>query len=354
MSDKKVLELRNIKKRHNGDITLDGVNLELEQGEILCLLGPSGCGKTTLLRIIAGLEQPDAGEVLFQGKNLKSFPPHRRQFSMMFQEFALFPHKNVLENVSFGLQMRNVSEREIAERTEEILKLVGLGGFGHRNVIDLSGGERQRVALARSLAPKPLLLMLDEPMGSLDKALRERLMLDLRKILKKVSAPTIFVTHDQNEAFVLADKIALFNKGVIEQIDRASELYLKPKNEFAARFLGFQNLIPGTMKENGRVQSSLGVLNSHRETGLEKQVLLLIRAETIRILTAGDQPTNEVWILAGSVADIRFQGPVYHIHVELETKESLIIHHPVDQPLPGIGDRIKVAVPLSTITLLDA
>lgn len=354
MKKENVLEVRNIKKRHNGDTTLDGVDLELEQGEILCLLGPSGCGKTTLLRIIAGLEQPDAGEVLFKGKNLKAFPPHKRQFSMMFQEFALFPHKNVVENVSFGLQMRDAGERETVERTKEVLTLVGLEGFGQRNVNDLSGGERQRVALARSLAPKPLLLMLDEPMGSLDRALRERLMLDLRRILKKVGVPTLFVTHDQNEAFVLADKIALFSKGVIEQIDRANDLYLKPKNEFVARFLGFQNLIRGTLKEDGRVQSSLGVLNSQREKGLEKPVLLLIRAETTRILLTGEQVSGEEWILAGNVADIRFQGPVYHIHVELETKESLVIHHPVDKSPPAIGDKVKVAVPLSTVTLLDA
>ena len=231
----------NVGERHSNLWVLHNVTLSLESRHILCLLGPSGCGKTTLLRIIAGLERPDRGKVLFDGTDMARIPPHRRRFGMMFQEFALFPHKNVFENVAFGLRMQKLPREEISRRTGEMLALVGLDGFGRRGVHTLSGGERQRVALARSLAPSPRLLMLDEPLGSLDRPLRERLLPELRQILKEIGITAIFVTHDHAEAFAMADVIAVFDKGRIEQMDTPENLRKSPANRTVADFLGVRH-----------------------------------------------------------------------------------------------------------------
>lgn len=233
-----LLVLLNITKAFDNKPALKNISLELESGNILCLLGSSGCGKTTLLRIIAGLEYPDSGNIIFDKKDMVRVPPHRRRFGMMFQEFALFPHKNVFENVAFGLRMRKRAKAEITERTREMLTLVGLEGFELRDVNTLSGGERQRVALARSLAPYPRLLMLDEPMGSLDRPLRERLLPELREILKSVGLTAIFVTHDHTEAFAISDVIAVLNAGRIEQMAPPNVLRKHPANKHVARFLG--------------------------------------------------------------------------------------------------------------------
>ena len=206
-----LLQLHQLSKFFTGTLAVQNISLSLDQGQILCLLGPSGCGKTPLLRLIAGLEIPDAGRIFFAGKDISTTPPHRRDFGLMFQEFALFPHKSTGQNVAFGLQMK--CEADVESRVREMLELVGLAGFTERDINSLSGGERQRVALARSLAPNPRLLMLDEPLGSLDRALRERLMLEIRQILKTVGLTAIYVTHDQTEAFAVADRIGVMNQG---------------------------------------------------------------------------------------------------------------------------------------------
>src|SRR5574341_785110 len=219
-----LLEIRDVSKTFADTRALHGVSFGVDEGEIICLLGPSGCGKTTLLRIIAGLETPNDGQVLFRGQDLGPVPPHRRDFGLMFQDYALFPHRNVFDNVAFGLRMRKDALKEtdltqkIEEQVREALALVGLQGFERRSVNQLSGGEAQRVALARSLAPHPRLLMLDEPLGSLDRALRERLMNELRDILKGGGVTTLYVTHDQAEAFAIADRAVLMNAGRVEHV----------------------------------------------------------------------------------------------------------------------------------------
>jgi len=232
------------------------VSLALPPGQILCLLGPSGCGKTTLLRLIAGLELPDAGSVWFDGRDITATPPHLRDFGLMFQDFALFPHKNVGQNVAFGLRMKNL--KEIESRVQAMLALVGLAGFEARDVSSLSGGERQRVALARSLAPSPRLLMLDEPLGALDRALRERLMFEIRQILKAVNLTAIYVTHDQTEAFAVADRVVVMNQGQIEQDSPPEQLFQRPQTAFVARFLGFNNLIGATARGHGQFDTPFG------------------------------------------------------------------------------------------------
>jgi ABC-type Fe3+/spermidine/putrescine transport system ATPase subunit len=208
-----LLEIRHLCKSYPDGWALHDVSFTVEEGENLCLLGPSGCGKTTLLRLIAGLETPDSGQVLVDGEDVTPVSPHLRGFGLMFQEYALFPHKDVFGNVAFGLQMQGLSRDPVTARVTEVLELVGLVGFERRDVNQLSGGERQRVALARSLAPQPRLLMLDEPLGALDRALRERLMDELPDILRRAGVTAITVTHDQEEAFALADRVVLMRAG---------------------------------------------------------------------------------------------------------------------------------------------
>jgi ABC-type Fe3+/spermidine/putrescine transport system ATPase subunit len=244
-----LLDIRDVSKSYGETPALRGVSLRVAAGAIVCLLGPSGCGKTTLLRLVAGLEHADSGTICVEGRPIDGVPPHRRGFGLMFQDYALFPHRNVAENVAFGLRMQNLPRKRIAARVAEMLELVGLAGYNRRRVYELSGGERQRVALARSLAPSPRLLMLDEPLGALDRALRERLLDDLRAILKRVGVTSIYVTHDQAEAFAIADWLVLMNAGQIEQQGRPEQVYRHPVTAFAARFLGLTNLVAGLVRE---------------------------------------------------------------------------------------------------------
>jgi len=226
-----------------GETILHSVSLSMDRGERLCLLGPSGCGKTSLLRIVAGLDTFHGGEVLFRGKNIKDLFPHERNFGMMFQDFALFPHRNVFQNIAFGLEMKQKTKKEIKHRVAEMLELVGLSIHGNRRITELSGGERQRVALARTLAPEPKLIMLDEPLAALDRLLRERLLSDLCTILDKTHITTILVTHDQQEAFAVAHRICVMSQGRVEQMDPPVRLYNHPENRIVADFLGFQNIV---------------------------------------------------------------------------------------------------------------
>lgn len=310
-----LLEVKSLAKAYSaGKLAVDHVSLAIEQGEIVCLLGPSGCGKTTLLRLIAGLELPDSGEVWFDGQNMAQVPPHLRDFGMMFQDFALFPHKNVAENIAFGLEMHGQSEDEIARRVDEMLVLVALPGFGDRDVTQLSGGEQQRVALARSLAPAPRLLMLDEPLGALDRALRERLMLDLRHILKQVGVTAVYVTHDQTEAFAVADRVALMNAGRIEQLDTPQNVYYWPATQFAARFLGFRNLIPAVALGPQLVRTSLGEIKVADTTiSPGSTVALLIRPEAAALLGAAGPADDNV--IEAIVTETSFRGKYSQVWV---------------------------------------
>ena len=260
-----LLEISHVSKFYPGLPVLHDLSLTADEGEIVCLLGPSGCGKSTLLRIVAGLETPDAGRVSFDGQDLAGVPPHRRHFGLMFQDYALFPHKDVAGNVAFGLRMARLPASEINARVAEMLALVGLSGYEQRRVTELSGGEQQRVALARSLAPGPRLLMFDEPLGALDRALREQLMNDLRAILKQVCVTALYVTHDQEEAFAIGDRVAIMRArpdlgegGRIEQIGTPQEVYRQPANAYVARFLGFLNLIDGKVVDSEGEQGSRG------------------------------------------------------------------------------------------------
>jgi len=220
-------------------VALDRVDLSVGDGEIVCVLGPSGSGKSTLLRAIAGLEQPAAGRVLRDGEDLAGTPPHRRRLGLMFQDHTLFPHRDVLGNVAFGPRMRGARRTQAEEQARRMLGVVGLAGFEHRRVAELSGGEQQRVALARALAPEPALLMLDEPLGALDRRLREQLVGDLAMLFRAIGQAVLFVTHDHDEAFGLADRVAILHEGRVEQDDSPTDLWQRPASAFVATFLGW-------------------------------------------------------------------------------------------------------------------
>jgi thiamine transport system ATP-binding protein len=234
-----MLEVRGLTVRYGSALALGGVDLTIDDHEVVCVLGPSGSGKTTLLRTIAGLEQPVDGAVLRDGIDLAPVPPHRRELGLMFQDHALFPHRDVLGNVVFGLRMRGDAHEVADARAREVLALVGLTGFEQRGVRELSGGEQQRVALARALAPEPQLLMLDEPLGALDRALREELAAELRQLFTRLGLSVLLVTHDHDEAFALGDRVAVMHSGRIEQIGTPVDVWNRPASRFVARFLGW-------------------------------------------------------------------------------------------------------------------
>jgi len=238
-----MLRVENVKVSFDGTGVLDECDLEVGEGEIVVLLGPSGCGKSTLLRTVAGLENAEAGNIWWNEEDMTMVPPHKRGFGLMFQNHALFPHRNVEENIDFGLQILRMSTTERQQRVKDLLGMVGLEGFQKREIGGLSGGEAQRVALARSLAPKPRLLMLDEPMASLDRALRDRLLTDISNLLRGLNQAAIYVTHDHDEAFAIADRIAIMNEGKIERIGTPNEVWLNPGSEASARCIGHENLV---------------------------------------------------------------------------------------------------------------
>jgi thiamine transport system ATP-binding protein len=242
-----VLLVEDVSVRFGATLALDHASLEVAEAEVVALLGPSGSGKTTLLRVVAGLERPDAGRVLIGGDDATVLPPHRRGVGVVFQDRALFTHRDVRGNVAFGLRMQGASREEIDRRVREVLELVGLGGFDRRSIATLSGGERQRVALARALAPEPRVLLLDEPLGSLDRRLRDRLLDDLARIFETLGVTALYITHDLAEAFALGDRVAILRKGRIVQVGTPDEIWERPGSEEVARFLGLANVHDGVV-----------------------------------------------------------------------------------------------------------
>ncbi len=338
-----LLEVRDVAKSFvPGTNAVDGVSFDLAAGDILCLLGPSGCGKTTLLRLIAGLETPDRGTVRFDGRDLAGVPPHARDFGMMFQDFALFPHRNVFDNVAFGLRMHRRPAAEIATRVEAMLATVDLAGFDRREIGQLSGGEQQRVALARALAPGPRLLMLDEPMGALDRALRERLMLDVRAILKRVGMTAIYVTHDQTEAFAVADQLAVMNAGHIEQLGWPPAVYERPATPFVARFLGFENLLPGRVDASGLIITAVGRFRPSLPTH-GPAVTLLVKPALERSAAPEGDTAEEVNVIDAVVDAVAFRGRFCQVWLVADGERLLFEVADADGYHPGEPVRIRVA-----------
>jgi ABC-type Fe3+/spermidine/putrescine transport system ATPase subunit len=341
------LEVRDVRFAIGLNEILKGVSLAVAPGETVALLGPSGCGKTTLLRVVAGLERQSSGELRFDGEEITGLGPHRRGFGLMFQEHALFPHMNVRRNVEFGLRQAGWDAQRRNARVDELLRSVNLEEFGQRTPEGLSGGERQRVALARTLAPSPRMLMLDEPLGSLDRGLREHLVVELGDVLTRLEIPAIYVTHDQFEAFAIADRVAIMRAGLFVRVGTPTEVFADPKTEFVARFLGLDNILPGERDASGTVATTADTF----ETGIRGEpgpVRLLLREEGARVVEGlGNN------VLSGVVEARLFQGPVSRLVVRAsEAVFSFTFDSTVE--LPPSGAPVHIAIPNAQAVEADA
>jgi thiamine transport system ATP-binding protein len=306
-----VLRVEEATVRFGGVAALERVTLEVDEGEVLAVLGPSGSGKSTLLRVVAGLLRPDAGRVLLAGRDATSVPPHRRGVGVVFQDQALFDHRDVRGNVAFGLRMQGAPREEIARRVTELLELVGLAGFERRSLATLSGGERQRVALARALAPEPRVLLLDEPLGSLDRPLRERLLGDLERIFDTLGVTALYVTHDLAEAFALGDRVAVLRRGRVAQVGTPDELWGRPASEEVARFLGQANVRDGVAIRPEAV-SLARVRDGEGGNGVVEQAVR--QGATVRVVVKLDGGET----LEAALAEVEHPQPGDRVSVEID------------------------------------
>lgn len=315
MNDIGVISLQNISKRFGDTRAVDGLSLDLHESEFFALLGPSGCGKTTLLRMIAGFENPDEGAILLDGKDIKATPANKRPFNLMFQSYALFPHMNVRNNIAYGLEMEKCSRSEIASRVGEILDMTKLTEFATRKPHQLSGGQKQRVALARALVKRPRVLLLDEPLGALDKKLREEMQLELKRLQHELGITFVVVTHDQEEALVMADRVALMKDGRIAQLADPKTLYENPANRFVAQFIGSTNLLEGTMGTTGLDVEGLGLIKPPEHSDLEGRCALSVRPE--RIFLSDEHQSGDVNSVNGTIVEIAYRGQDQNLIVAL-------------------------------------
>lgn len=313
MKDNNIIELKGITKSYGKDTILDNLSLNIKKNEFLTLLGPSGCGKTTTLKIIAGFETADSGQVVFENNIINDIPPYERQLNTVFQKYALFPHMNVYENIAFGLKLKKLPKNIIDEKVKEMLKLVALEGYENRDIEALSGGQQQRVAIARALVNEPKVLLLDEPLGALDMKLRKGMQIELKRIQQKLGITFIFVTHDQEEALTMSDTIVVMNKGEIQQMGSPEDIYNEPANSFVAKFIGESNIVDGTMLDDFKVEFG-GIVFDCVDKGFEKneQIEVVIRPEDFEMVKYEDG------MLKGTVTSVIFKG----VHYEIEVKDD--------------------------------
>lgn len=330
-----MLELRDVVKSYEGKPLLNDISFTVSQGETICLLGASGSGKSTILRMIAGLDVPDRGAILLNSLDLAQTPPHLRDFGLVFQDYGLFPHLNVFDNIAFGLKMRNIPADEIKQRVSALLKQFDLSGFDSRRVTDLSGGEQQRVALARALAPSPRLLMFDEPLGALDRALKEDLLGELRAILRQTKIPAIYVTHDQEEAFAVADRILVLHEGTIVRDATPPEIWRAPQSAAVAKLLGIGNVIDGEVVAENKVKTIFGVfaLDCKKQVG-DKTQLLVQQPPSPLEERRGDESIEQIQL---TVEDILFKQNQFQV----KGRGGLVIHM---KDSPRVGDIVTVWV----------
>ena len=309
----KIIDLKDITVKYGDNVILDKLNLSINKKEFITLLGPSGCGKTTTLRCIAGFVDPNGGDIVFEGKVINDIPPHKRKVNTIFQRYALFSHMNVFENVAFGPEIQKMSKPEIRKTVAEMLELVNLKGFEKRSVGSLSGGQQQRVAIARALANRPHVLLLDEPLGSLDLKLRKNMQKELKAIQKRLGITFIYVTHDQEEALSMSDRVVVMDKGKIQQIGTPEDIYNEPVNAFVADFIGESNIVDAVMIKDYYVRIS-GVVFDCLDKGFEpnEKVEAVIRPEDIKIHELGTKDT-----LPGKVTDVVFKGTFYETFVDV-------------------------------------
>lgn len=348
------LIVNNITKTFGDLIALNNVSLSVNEGEFVCLLGPSGCGKTTLLRIIAGLEQQNTGEIHQAGKDISRLPPRERDFGIVFQSYALFPNLTAADNIAYGLENRKVPKEEIKSRVTELLELIGLPDVGEKYPAQLSGGQQQRVALARALAPSPGLLLLDEPLSALDARVRISLRIEIKHLQHRLGVTTVFVTHDQEEALVMADRIIVMDQGTIEQVGNSEQIYRSPASPFVANFVGMMNFIPAeTADTPNNLKIGSITLESKTPDGLGSNlpVTVAIRPEEIRI-TGQDSPgknTNEV-----TVIESEFLGSFYRLICQLkdENRTQLLVevsNNLMEELSIEVGTKLFVHLPPEVI-----
>ncbi|MFI5015702.1 MAG: ABC transporter ATP-binding protein [Hyphomicrobiales bacterium] len=338
--------LQHLSKRYGDSFAVKDLSLDIPQGEFLVLLGPSGCGKTTTLRMIAGFVEPSAGSVALGGRDVTTLPPWKRNTGLVFQSYALFPHLTVEENVAFGLEMRKMSGNETRARVEETLRLVRLDGFGERLPRQLSGGQQQRVALARALAFRPDVLLLDEPLSNLDAKLREEVRVEIRELQQKLGITTVMVTHDQDEALSMADRLVVMAQGEVQQVGTQRDLYERPAGRFVASFVGRSNFLDGvakadpTARGNGAFVSAGGLRIACTDQAAGKGTLA-IRPEAVSI---GAEAAHLDNCFEGVVEYIAYLGSVLDIRVRLTPQDRIIVQvaNRLGQPLPAIGETLKV------------
>lgn len=337
MTDHPLLDVVGV-SRSFGDVTaLDDVSLSIAENEFFALLGPSGCGKTTLLRSVAGFERPDRGAILLGGVDLLGLAPNKRPVNLMFQSYALFPHMSVERNVAYGLERERLTKDEVRRRTAEVLETVELTALAKRRPKQLSGGQRQRVALARAIVKRPRLLLLDEPLSALDRKVRAEMQLELKRLQHEVGITFVVVTHDQEEAMSMADRIAVMADGRVQQVASPVEMYRRPANLFVADFIGTSNLLPGHVEGGGFVSDELGPLPATAtEAGTSGRAHLVVRPEEVR-LSPGEGP------VAGVVADVQFKGGSSHVAVDVPGRSR-----PFLASVPGAtdvdrGDRVTLS-----------
>jgi putrescine transport system ATP-binding protein len=331
-----LVRFERVSKRFGVLVAVDDLSLDIGQGEFFALLGPSGCGKTTLLRMLAGFETPSAGRILLDGSDVSAVPPHRRPVNMMFQNYALFPHLDVEGNVGFGLRQETIARKEIAARVDEMLALVRLTGYGKRRIDQLSGGQKQRVALARALIKRPRVLLLDEPLAALDKKLRGETQFELKDVQRRLGTSFVIVTHDQDEAMTLADRIAVMNAGTLAQVGSPAEIYERPNSRWVADFIGDVSLIEGRFSAPGLLQSVVGQLRAVQNgAGLGETVWLALRPEKISL--ARERPGEGLNALAGTVAEIGYRGDRSLYKVRLADRSLMQV------AVPNTGPRAVAA-----------
>ena len=322
------VELIDVSRFYGKVRALDHVTVAIKEGEFFSMLGPSGSGKTTCLRLIAGFDQPSTGTVLIQGKDATGQPPYERDVNTVFQDYALFPHMTIMENIGYGLKVKKVPRQEVRERALQALEMVALADFGQRKPSQLSGGQRQRIALARALVNRPKVLLLDEPLGALDLKLREQMQIELKRLQRQLGITFIYVTHDQGEALSMSDRVAVFNEGRLDQVDTPQNLYQRPATIFVAGFVGTANVVRG---ETARIITD-------RDTPFS------IRPEHIALIVEGSRP-RDIQIL-GHLIDIQYYGAYSRYEVEVEAGQRFSVQVASDQPamtaLPGIGDRVMI------------
>lgn len=309
----KIIDLKDITVKYGDNVILDKLNLSINKKEFITLLGPSGCGKTTTLRCLAGFVEPNGGDIVFEGKVINDIPPHKRKVNTIFQRYALFSHMNVFENVAFGPEIQKMSKSEIRKTVAEMLELVNLKGFEKRQISSLSGGQQQRVAIARALANRPHVLLLDEPLGALDLKLRKDMQKELKAIQKRLGITFIYVTHDQEEALSMSDRVVVMDKGKIQQIGTPEDIYNEPVNAFVADFIGESNIVDAVMIKDYYVRIS-GVVFDCLDKGFEpnEKVEAVIRPEDIKIHELGTKDT-----LPGKVTDVVFKGTFFETFVDV-------------------------------------